>query len=273
MRGVTELSIFSSTTRYCSACNPHPNEASIDEPKGKKGNDDNGEEDDRQDDENSNHAESDGDTTYEEADLSEPWSDGSYSSGGGHSPSYSEIFTEEEEERKLIDLWKEEIAKVDAVTNRLKKLDIEILKGSSIGGLRGMWDLYNMEVRPISPDGAGFCCRLDITKDAVEGRLPSLERMTNSPFDQFIEWAILDEQGDITPFQLPSHPSLEAIPITLMVGLVHDVPAEIVFLGGDCLLFRIPRSTIFPEESRRTGSIDKMIEFAGLRETEADCER
>ena len=94
--------------------------------------------------------------------------------------------------------------------------------------------------------------------------------MTKSPFDSYIDLAIGNINGDITPFTLPSHPSLKAIPIGLMIEQDEDVPAEIVFLGSDCLRFRAPRSTLLPENPKTPNST---IEFAGLRETEAEIEK
>ena len=104
-----------------------------------------------------------------------------------------------------------------------------------------------------------------------KGVYPNRERMMKPPFDhQFIEWTIGDEQGDIVPFRLPSHPSLEAVSVSLMMWRGEDVPAEIVFLGSDCLQFRALRSVLFSKEPGKPG---EMMVFAGLRRTETEIAR
>ena len=176
----------------------------------------------------------------------------------------------ERKKAAVIEHWGFRIERVDKIANRLKALDAETLEKTPIGGLRGWWRLYSLDFHPGSLEEGSFHSRLDFTDAAVEGRLPKREQMIKPPYDQFIEWAIADQQGDIARFKLPSHPSLEPIPIGLMVGKDEDVPAEIVFLGSDCLRFRAPRSAIFPKDSGAPGA---MIEFAGLRRTEAEIER
>jgi hypothetical protein len=81
---------------------------------------------------------------------------------------------------------------------------------------------------------------------------------------------IKDTGGDIKPFLLPQQASLECIPILVIGHGEDDVPADIAFLGDNYLLLRVPRSIIFPAESRGTVRYELMIEFAGIRWTEAD---
>lgn len=50
-----------------------------------------------------------------------------------------------------------------------------------------------------------------------------------------MEWLIKDDGGDILPFPLLTYASLELIPIRLLIAASDDVPAEIVFLGNNCL--------------------------------------
>jgi hypothetical protein len=82
---------------------------------------------------------------------------------------------------------------------------------------------------------------------------------------------IKETGGDIQPFPLPQYASRERIPILLIRHGEDDVPADITFLGDDCLRLRVPRFIIFPAESRCTVGHEQMIEFAGLRWTEADA--
>ena len=261
--------------KYCNDCNPRIKYTAVAEQLKIKEWLENSNSDEA--DEDSEDIENDDDEEgYVMADLSEPWSDTSsehwtdYFYSPTPSLTCSQIFDEKAREAAVVEHWNFSIERVDKVADRLEALDYETLKDAPIGGLRGRWYLYSLDHQPYSLDEASFYSRLDFTDDAVEGRLPSRERMTKSPFDSYIDLAIGNINGDITPFTLPSHPSLKAIPIGLMIGQDEDVPAEIVFLGSDCLRFRAPRSTLFPKNPGTPGST---IEFAGLRETEAEIEK
>ena len=254
--------------KYCNECNPRTKHVEVGkQPRAKHEteNSDSEDEDEASKDEESE----DNEEGYVTADLSEPWSNSSETSDWA-TPTYEQIFDEKQAEAAVIEYWSFRIARVDAVVNRLEALDPETLSDTPIGGLRGKWYLYSLDHRPSRLDQASFYNRLEVSDDAVEGRIPSRERMTKSPYVSFIEWAIGDKHGVIAPFQLPSRPSLEAISIGLMRGGKEDAPAEIVFLGSDCLLFRAPRSILFPVQP---GRADPMIEFAGLRRTEAEIAR
>ena len=211
------------------------------------------------------------DLSDEEAEIDDSWSDGTSSSGGGRSPTYSELWDEEEEKLEVTKYIKDKIAIVEAAAARLEALlDSQVSAKPPIGGLKGQWDLYNLDVCPKCHGPTDEYYRFFVPKESAEGQLPSRESMTHEPYKTFIEWSIKNSDGDIVPFQFPAHASTEAVPIQLMRGASHEVPAEIVFLGRDCLRLRVPRSIVYPKESDQIGDSAQMIEFAGIRETEAD---
>ena len=179
---------------------------------------------------------------------------------------------EEEEQEEVTRYITDMIEVVNTATTRLRTLVDDEQSKRPIGGLRGRWELYNLEVCPKTFEPTGEYFRLIVSKEAAEGQLPVRDRRRYSPFESFIQWSIKEEDGGIVPFRFPTKASLEPVPIRLSTGASDDVPAEIIFLGNDCLWFRVPRSIVYPDESGRGRRSLSMIEFAGIRETEADIE-
>ncbi|KAF1811329.1 hypothetical protein P152DRAFT_69920 [Eremomyces bilateralis CBS 781.70] len=208
----------------------------------------------------------------EEAEMSDSWSDGPVSDDD-QSLTYSEIWGNEEEKDTVVKYIKGKIKAVDTAATRLKTLVDDQQAGKPlIGGLRGKWTLYNLDVCPKRYEPTGEYHRLTVSEAAVKGELVNQDRVRHPPYEIFMEWLIKDAAGDIIPFPFPTHASLEPVPIQLMTRVSDDVPAEIVFLGDDCLWLRVPRSTVYPKEASRLGTSSPMIEFAGVRQTEADIE-
>jgi hypothetical protein len=279
--------------RFCSQCNPRAeeDEGFSDEEDDESLSDEEDEEgpNDREDDGSPNDAKDQrglsdekncrgpsnekdhGGLSDEEAELDASWSDGTCSSGGNRSPTYSELWYREEEKIEATKYIKDRIAVVDAAAAQLKALlDTQVSAKPPISGLKGKWDLYNLDVCPKRQEPTGEYYRLIVSKEGAEGQLPSRDSMTKEPYKTFIQWLIKDSGGDIVPFQFPAHASLQAVPIQLIIWTARDVPAEIMFLGNDCLRLRVPRSIVYLKEYEQDGHSAQMVEFAGIRETEAD---
>lgn len=209
----------------------------------------------------------------EEAEMSDSWSDGTASDDDNQSLTYSELWYNEEQRDKVVKYIKDKIQAVDSATTRLKRLvDDPQAEEPPVGGLKGEWTLYNLDVCPKRYEPTGEYFRLTVSEAAVKGELVNPDRIRNPPYETFIEWLIKDDGGDILPFPLPTHASLEPIPIRLMTGASDRVSGEIVFLRNDCLWFRVPRSIVYPSEPCRFETTFPLIEFAGVRQTEADIE-
>ncbi|TID27475.1 hypothetical protein E6O75_ATG00242 [Venturia nashicola] len=91
---------------------------------------------------------------------------------------------------------------------------------------------------------------------------------TDDENDISIHWRIKCSKGTILPFRFPKRRSLDAIPVTIKIGqdtTKTSTQAEIIFLGRDCLRFRIPRSIVDPEQFKDSVGPDTMVEFAGIR--------
>jgi len=187
--------------RLCSQCNPRANE------------------------------EDDEDLSDEEAEISDSWSDEEAVDDEDESLTYSEIWYTEEEKDQVVKYIKDKIEAVDAATARLKTLVHDQQAGKpAIGGLRGEWTLYNLDVCPKRYEPTGEYYRLTVSEAVVKGELVNQDRIRHPPHETFIEWLIKDAGGDIIPFPFPTHASLEPVPIRLMTTASDDVPAEIVFL-------------------------------------------
>jgi hypothetical protein len=207
----------------------------------------------------------------EDAELSESWSDGSGSSGDGCSATYSELLDEREEVAEATKYLEDKVAVVDAVAANLQAaVDNSKSAAIPVGELQGKWTLYNLDICPKTSWPTSEYYQLWVSQSATEGNLLDRRQLPQEAFKSFIEWMIKEARGDIQPFLLPQHASLERIPILLIRYKEDDVPADITFLGDDCLRLRVPRSIIFPAESRGTAGHEPMIEFAGIRWTEAD---
>ncbi len=190
----------------------------------------------------------------EEAELSESWTDGSSFSGANRSPTYSEVWMEEEEKLEAIKNIEHNISLVDAAAAHLEMaIDNRASAKPPVGDLRGQWNLYNLEVCPKKIYPTDEYYRMFITHYIwLEGKT---ERVRYSSIEEFIEWDIKHASGAISPFQLPVHASLEPIPITLRVGPGEDLHGDIIFLGENCLRLRIPRSLV--ERLRRRKRAEK----------------
>jgi hypothetical protein len=207
----------------------------------------------------------------EEAELSESWSDGTESSAGGRSATYSELLYEREEVAEVTKYIKDKIAVVDTVATNLQVTINKLqLAAVPVGDLQGEWTLYNLDICPKTFELTGEYYRLWVSPSATKGKLLDQRKPPQKEFEAFIDWMIKDTGGDIKPFLLPQHASLERIPILLIGCGEDDVPVDITFLGDNCLRLRVPRSIIFPAESRHVVGYELMIEFAGIRRTEAD---
>ncbi|TLD39245.1 hypothetical protein E2P81_ATG00232 [Venturia nashicola] len=93
---------------------------------------------------------------------------------------------------------------------------------------------------------------------------------TSPEKDTSIHWRIKRSKGTILPFRFPKRRSLDAIPVTIKIGqdtTKTSTQAEIIFLGRDCLRFRIPTSIVDPEQFKDSEGpeSDTMVEFAGIR--------
>lgn len=208
----------------------------------------------------------------EEAEISSSWSDGSASSDGDSSLTYSEIWRTEGEERRVVQYMEDKIKVVESITTQLKAVvNDQPTEKPPIGGLKGEWTLYNLDVCPKQYEPHGEYYRLIVSEAAIKGELLGHD-IRSWPHKTFIEWSIKDNDGDIMPFTLPTHASLEPVPIKLMIS-TDDVPAEIVFLGNDCLWIRVPESIVYPNKNNSQPQSSQTIEFAGIRTTEADIER
>jgi len=153
----------------------------------------------------------------EDAEMSDSWSDSTASSFDDRSLTYSEIWYMEEEKNKVTKYIKGKIEAVGEATTRLKTLVADQHAGKPpIGGLRGEWTLYNLDVCPKRYEPTGEYYRLTVSEAA---------------------------------FPFPSHASLEPVSIRLMTTRSDDVPAEIVFLGNDCLWLRVPRAIVYPNQT------------------------
>ncbi|KAF2463816.1 uncharacterized protein BDR25DRAFT_307583 [Lindgomyces ingoldianus] len=211
------------------------------------------------------------DYSDEKAELSESWSDGTESSDGGRSATYSELLDEREEVAEATKYIEDKVAVVDAVAANLQAaIDNSKPVAIPVGDLQGEWTLYNSDICPKTLGPTCEYYRLWVSPSATEGNLLDRRQLPQEASEPFIDWMIKETGGDIKPFLLPQYVSRERIPILLVRHGEDDVPADITFLGDDCLRLRVPRSIIFPAEFRRTVGHELMIEFAGIRWTEAD---
>jgi len=85
-----------------------------------------------------------------------------------------------------------------------------------------------------------------------------------------MSWQLKHRDGAVLPFQLPANASLVPIPVTLSLGKrVRENPAEIVFLGSDCMRLRVRRGLVLDDDGW-TSKGGEMMEFAGIRVWERD---
>lgn len=215
----------------------------------------------------------------EEAEMSDSWSDKGSDWGREPSPTYSDLWWDEEEKDEVTESIKRSIERVNAAHKALQaSLESEPSQKVKIGGLVGRWTLYNLKVCPKTWEGTDERYRLEFSKAAASRQVPRQNRSKASwDHPSFIRWEIGMAIGDTAPFQIPEHASLNSIPIVLFRSEKRhhiDIHAEITFLGSDCLRLRVPRSIVYPDgiESNDKKS-EPMIEFAGLRWTEQDQEK
>ena len=129
-----------------------------------------------------------------------------------------------------------QIETVERATARLEALDEQQAEKPPIGGLRGEWDLYSLDVCPETLQPSGEYYRLTVSDAAVTGG----ELLDG----WFIEWMIKDTGGDVIPFSFPTHASFEPVPIRLTLSPSDEIPAEIIFLGNNRLWLRVPERIV-----------------------------
>lgn len=231
--------------RYCSECNPR-RDPEPDE-------DDDG---------------GDVELSEEEAELSSAWSDGTSGSDWDRpSPRYSDLWDEEQEADEVAEYIKERIQHETTVQKALEtSCDDRTPHRTPVGGLYGHWELYNLEICPKLRWPTGEYFRLEFGKEAADREVPTMTKSDWMNGRCFITWHLKDNNGDITPFQISEHASLEPISIFLS----EDEPADITFFGSNCLRLVVPRSAVYTDEATGDPEKEPKLEFAGIRRTEEE---
>lgn len=210
------------------------------------------------------------------------WSDNGSGSGSGSdwgkspSPTYSELWADEEEKDEVTEEVKHCIQRVDVAHDALKaSLANEPPQRVKIGRLAGRWDLYNLEVCPKTWDETDERYHLDFSQAAADRKVLHQDRSKSMWNQSFISWDIEMGTGDIVPFQILEYASLEPISIVMFRtgDELIDISADVTFLGNDCLRLRVPRSAVYPDKAGVSSEPDSVIEFAGLRQTEEYWEK
>lgn len=128
----------------------------------------------------------------------------------------AELREEEEDRRKATDWFQKQIERVDSVQATLRSsLASEPSQQPEVGDLKGVWDLYDLDVRPKTLWPTGEDYHLEFVQAAAPREILPITESEAAEGGSSIAWYLKDNSGDIVPFQIPELASLKPIPILL----------------------------------------------------------